>query len=83
MGASSVENATPGAAAALLKPVAAVDDPPTHGENRDGGCEGPPEGQQKIGKDPEHQDNQPEEPTMHGEIVRHSLFRLRMYRKVP
>ena len=76
VGASSVEDATPGAATALLKPVATINDPPAHSEDRDCSCERPPEGQQKISKDPEHQDDQPEKPTLHKEIVRYSLFGL-------
>ena len=73
VGASSVEDATGWPVAALLKPIAAINDPPAHGEDRDGGCESPPEGQQKVGKNSEHQDDHPEEPTLHREIVRYRI----------
>ena len=52
-----------------LEPVGAVGDPPTQGEDGDGGRYGPPEGQEEVGDEAEDGESEPEHFLLHRRIV--------------
>jgi len=48
-----------------LEPVGAVGDPPAEGEERNGGADGPPEGQSDVGEQAERGEGEPEDFALH------------------
>jgi hypothetical protein len=52
-----------------LEPIAAVGYPPTHKENRDSGCQRPPEWQNEIGDQPQSHEGDPKDFPFHYPIL--------------
>jgi len=63
--------------ATLSEPVAAIGNPPAHDGNRNGCPQGPPDGQNKICHQAQHNKDDPEDLALHDDILVWPIFPLR------
>jgi UDP-3-O-[3-hydroxymyristoyl] glucosamine N-acyltransferase len=76
MGAPAMENAPAKSTSLVLEPVAAIGRPPGDRHNRESGRDGPPQRQQEVSEQSQHDENEPEHFPLHAAIVWDSAFAL-------